>query len=513
MRILRKTLAVAPMIPTMTYTRITQQSNGSHDTILFNRPCPAFRCNARYCSRILKKTLMAVSFPPTPPSLPTLSREPPYPPSLHSPHPSLVPLPPPCTPHIPPSCLSPVRAAGQQHRHSHPIWNYGRREDDRSRRERSRERGRSLERSPRRPERSPRRPAFRADLVPLAPDRRGEGAEREGRGGFESVGMGSDPWRTDARHGAGGDHGHRQDTGAYRSPEEGYRRREDRSRGRGLEEFFSGRQGDLDVDGEDEADTANKAQETNREGEAKGDDEAQEEGAGEQREMPAGVKEADSTQAGAAAEPSAAKPDGTNGAWNQPRGEEKNDGGRRSSGPRSPNPRQHRDEKRGGEGRVPDLRQHRDVGRGDGALASGQRQHRDGGHAGGARSPDPRPQHDERREGGYRSPDPRSLHEERRGSSYRSPDPRQRHAKVAIARLTRDGTMEGGGEVRRARQIGVSDTRKAREADTARRRGSGAGMEGRALGLARLGGIGSVTKDVPVKEDRINAAAEWEAAG
>ncbi|CAI5995819.1 unnamed protein product [Closterium sp. NIES-65] len=98
------------MIPTMTYTRITQQSNGSHDTILFNRPCPAFRCNPRYCSRILKKTLMAVSFSPTPPSLPTLSREPPYPPSLHSPHPSLVPLPPPCTPHIPPSCLSPLRA-------------------------------------------------------------------------------------------------------------------------------------------------------------------------------------------------------------------------------------------------------------------------------------------------------------------------------------------------------------------------------------------------------------------
>ncbi|CAI5990814.1 unnamed protein product [Closterium sp. NIES-65] len=223
----------------------------------------------------------------------------------------------------------------------------------------------------------------------------------------------------------------------------------------------------------------------------------------------------------------------------------------------------HRDEKRGGEGRVSDLRQHRDVGRGDGALASGQRQHRDGGHAGGAcspdsrpqrderreggyRSPDPRPLRDERREGGYRSPDPRPLHEERRGSSYRSPDPRQRRdgerggsahlpdpaggargarahqiritivmgdAKVVIARLTRDGTMEGGGEVRRACQIGVNDTRKAREADTARRRGSGAGMEGRALGLARLGGIGSVTKDVPVKEDRINAAAEWEAAG
>ncbi|CAI5998643.1 unnamed protein product [Closterium sp. NIES-64] len=277
----------------------------------------------------------------------------------------------------------------------------------------------------------------------------------------------------------------------------------------------------------------------------------------------AGVAWRNFSLAGAAAEPSAAKADGTNGARNQPRGEEKNDGGRRSSGPRSPNPRQHRDEKRGGEGRVSDLRQHRDVGRGDGALASGQRQHRDGGHAGGAcspdprpqrderreggyRSPDPRPLRDERREGGYRSPDPRPLHEERRGSSYRSPDPRQRRdgerggsahlpdpaggargarahqiritivmgdAKVVIARLTRDGTMEGGGEVRRACQIGVNDTRKAREADTARRRGSGAGMEGRALGLARLGGIGSVTKDVPVKEDRINAAAEWEAAG
>ncbi|CAI7829389.1 unnamed protein product, partial [Closterium sp. NIES-53] len=43
-------VAAAPMIPSMTYTKITQQSNRSHVTVRFNRPCPAFRCNARFCS-------------------------------------------------------------------------------------------------------------------------------------------------------------------------------------------------------------------------------------------------------------------------------------------------------------------------------------------------------------------------------------------------------------------------------------------------------------------------------
>ncbi|CAI5511098.1 unnamed protein product [Closterium sp. Naga37s-1] len=56
-------VAVAPMIPTMTYTRITQQSNHSHVTILFNRPCPAFRCNARYCSLRVRESSIIDSAP------------------------------------------------------------------------------------------------------------------------------------------------------------------------------------------------------------------------------------------------------------------------------------------------------------------------------------------------------------------------------------------------------------------------------------------------------------------
>ncbi|CAI5482534.1 unnamed protein product [Closterium sp. Yama58-4] len=125
--------------------------------------------------------------------------------------------------------------------------------------------------------------------------------------------MGSDPWRTDGCRGADGGHGYRQETGAYRSPEEGYRRREDRSRRRGLEELFSGRQGDLDVDGKDEVDSANRVRETTRDGETKGDDESQDQGAGEQRVMPAEVDDGDPAQTGVVAEPSTAETHGKGG--------------------------------------------------------------------------------------------------------------------------------------------------------------------------------------------------------
>ncbi|CAI5941397.1 unnamed protein product [Closterium sp. NIES-64] len=340
--------------------------------------------------------------------------------------------------------------------------------------------------------------------------------------------MGSDPWRTDARHGAGGDRGYRQDTGAYRSPDEGYRRREERSRGRGLEELFSGRQGDLDVDGEDEADMANKAQETDPEGEAKGDDEAQEEGAGGQRDMPTGVKEADPTQAGVAAEPSAAKADGKNGGRNQSRGEEK-DGRRRSSGSRSPNPRQHRDEKCGGEASD-------GIAMG-GTLAARARQIRGCSVTRGAKAAIARLIRGRRMTRGAEAVTARQFRgsavtenaevvrtrQIRGGITAGGAKGTRAHqiritimmgdAEMGIARMTRNGIMEGGGEARRARRIGVSDTRRAEETDIARRRGSEAGMEGRAVGLARLGDTGSVTKDMSEKEDRINAAAEGEAAG
>ncbi|CAI5959448.1 unnamed protein product [Closterium sp. NIES-64] len=341
--------------------------------------------------------------------------------------------------------------------------------------------------------------------------------------------MGSDPWRTDTHHGAGGECGHRHDTGAYRSPDEGYRRREDRSRGRGLEELFSGRQGDLDVDGEGEVDMAEKPQEMDLESEAKGDDEAHEEGAGEQRDMHAEVKEASPMLASEEAAPGAAEIGGKDGARNQTRGEEGNDDRRRSRGSRSPTPHQHhdqnhggerhasdprlqqdkrrdsghrspdprlqRDERRGGDHRSPDPRRQRDERRGGDHRSPDPRLQRDERRGGDHRSPDPRLRRDERRGGGYCSPDPRRQREDRRDGGNRSPDSRQqredrrdggyrstdvravaRRNARKCARLTRNGILEEGGEARRARRIGGSSLRRVTGADIARHRGSGAGI-------------------------------------
>ncbi|CAI5482626.1 unnamed protein product [Closterium sp. Yama58-4] len=372
--------------------------------------------------------------------------------------------------------------------------------------------------------------------------------------------MGSDPWRTDGRHGAEGGHGYRQDTGVYRSPEEGYRRREERSRGRGLEEFFSGRQGNLDVDGEDEADSANQVRETNREGETKGDDGSQEEGAGEQREMPAGVKDDDPAHAGVAAEPSATEADEKGGTRDLPRDGEKGDGGGRGSGARSPDPRQQRDKGRGGGARSPDPRLHRDGGRSGGARSPEPPLNRDGGRGGGARSPDPRvyreggrnggmrspdrrqtrdgergggarspdprlPYEDGRRGSGYRSPGRQPLHAERHGGGYRSPVPRQhqdggRRGSVRSPDPRRYHDWRSGGELRSPDPRYPRDERRGggyRSPDPQRYHGESignrAGMRGAAAGITHLSGTGSMTEDVLVREDGSNATAEGEAAG
>ncbi|CAI5968329.1 unnamed protein product [Closterium sp. NIES-65] len=388
-----------------------------------------------------------------------------------------------------------------------------------SQRDRSRERGRSLERSPRRPERSPRRPAFRADQVSLAPDRQEGGSAREGRGGSGSVTTGSDPWRTDGLHGADGGRGNRQDTGAYCSPEEGYRRREERGRGRGLEGLFSGRQGDLDVDGEDEADSANRVRETNREGETEGDDEPQEEGAAEQRERPAGADDDDPAQAGVATEPSTAEAEEKGGTTRDlPRDEEKGDGGGHGSGAHSPEPRQQRVE-----------------GRGDGARLPYPRLKQDGGRGGGARSPDPRQQRGEGRGteagtarqgyGDTRRVDAGKVcaHQIRGGITTGEAEGSgalqvlvtlvMRDAEATTARRICNGIMKRGGEARRARPTGTGNMKKAGVADTARSCSNRARMRGTVEGAAHLIGTGSMTEDVPVREDGIDVTAERKAAG
>ncbi|CAI5483036.1 unnamed protein product [Closterium sp. Yama58-4] len=329
-----------------------------------------------------------------------------------------------------------------------------------------------------------------------------------------------------------------EDTGAYRSPEEGYRRRKDRGRGRGLEELFSGRQGDLDVDGEEEIDSANKVQELDREGETKGDDEFQEEGAGEQREMPVGVKDDDPAQAGVAAKPSAAEADGQSGR-NLQRGGEEGDGGGRGSGGRSPDPRRRGDGARGGGMRSPD-----------------PRLNRDGGRSGGARSPDPRLNHN--RGGavkgsvvaacarqmhgccGRRSVEAaiarqirgstetvgtgaERAHRIRRGitiggaggvGAHLVPiNPVRRDEEAATARLSSSVIMERSMEVRRARLTGTCSTKEAGEVDSVRSNGITVGMKDAVGDLAPLADISGMMEGTPMREDETNATAEREAVG
>ncbi|CAI5987309.1 unnamed protein product, partial [Closterium sp. NIES-65] len=218
-------------------------------------------------------------------------------------------------------------------------------------------------------DRSPRRPAFRADQVPLGHERREEGSAQGRAGGSELAMVRSDPWRTETRHG-GGNLGYRQETGAYRSPDASYRRREDRRRGRGLEGLFSGREGDLNAGGVEESDAADTSQESEHGDAAENGADGRKEDVSKQRDVPAEATKADLAQASVAAETSAVEADGTSGARNPPRNGEERGSGRRSSSSRSPDLRQQCDAGGGDGVRSPDHRRTCDGGRGDGhALA------------------------------------------------------------------------------------------------------------------------------------------------
>ncbi|CAI5991724.1 unnamed protein product [Closterium sp. NIES-64] len=382
---------------------------------------------------------------------------------------------------------------------------------------------------------------------------RERGSAREGRGGSGSVTTGSDPWRTDGLHGADGGRGNRQDTGAYCSPEEGYRRREERGRGRGLEGLFSGRQGDLDVDGEDEADSANRVRETNREGETEGDDEPQEEGAAEQRERPAGADDDDPAQAGVATEPSTAEAEEKGGTTRDlPRDEEKGDGGGHGSGAHSPEPRQQRVE-----GHAAAMRARQSLGRigmgdateararqihgciGKGGVAAIRARQIGGrivtGNAVAARARQTRVSRT--RTGGTEAGTARQgygdtrrvdagkvcAHQIRGGITTGEAEGSgalqvlvtlvMRDAEATTARRICNGIMKRGGEARRARPTGTGNMKKAGVADTARSCSNRARMRGTVEGAAHLIGTGSMTEDVPVREDGIDVTAERKAAG
>ncbi|CAI7814183.1 unnamed protein product [Closterium sp. NIES-54] len=371
---------------------------------------------------------------------------------------------------------------------------YGRREEEHAWRGHSRERGRSLERSPR-------RSAFRADQVTLVPERRAGGSAQAGAGGSGSALAGSDPWRTEPRHGAGGDRGYRQEMGAYRSPEASYRRCKDRSRGRGLEELFSGREGDLNADGEEVDESTDTLQRSERDDEAEVGGGAQEEGASEQRDMPAEATEANPAKAGEAEEtggtgnvPSARKEahvsgqqahggEQGGGASRAPDLRQQNDG-KRGSGPRAPDLRPHHDERRGGGSRSPEPRQHRDGRRGSGSRSPDPGRYHSGRREGVSRSPDPWRNRSGRRGGGSHSPDSWRNRSGRRGGELRSPNTRQQHpergeagharrigasamregVEASRVRQIRIATMTGGGEVGHARRICANIMRECGEA-------------------------------------------------
>ncbi|CAI5480363.1 unnamed protein product [Closterium sp. Yama58-4] len=372
-------------------------------------------------------------------------------------------------------------------------------------------------------------------------DRQEGRSAREGRGGSGSVTMGSDPWRTDGRHGAEGGYGYRQDTGAYRSPEEGYRRREERSRGRGLEESFSGRQGDLDMDGDDEADSANRVRETNRDGEIKGDDESPEEGAGEQREKPAEVEDKDPAQAGVAAEPSTVEADGKGGSRDLPHDEEKGDGGGRGSGARASDSLRARQIRgcTGKGGRVA-TRARRIDGRtmaGKAVAAHAHQTHdvRTGARGmeaaiarqcgssymkTGAGAATARLSHGSTKTMGAGEV---GAHQIRGGITTGEAEGSgalqvpgihvTRDAEATTARLVGNGIMERDGEARRTCPSGTGVLEKAGKADMARGHGNRAGKGGAAMGITHLIDTGGMTEGVPVRKDGISAAAEKEAVG
>ncbi|CAI7852922.1 unnamed protein product [Closterium sp. NIES-54] len=136
------------------------------------------------------------------------------------------------------------------------------RHEERPRREPSRERGRSWERSPH-------RPAFRADQVPPARDRRGEGAEDVGAGvDGHAGGTDRNAWLRESARGTGVEGGSHRHAGVFHSPEDRGWRRDERGRWRGFEERPRGRGGNGSGDAREGGSQENAAQEVRQERDA-----------------------------------------------------------------------------------------------------------------------------------------------------------------------------------------------------------------------------------------------------
>ncbi|CAI7923266.1 unnamed protein product [Closterium sp. NIES-54] len=144
-----------------------------------------------------------------------------------------------------------------------------RREKERPRREPSRERGRSWERSPR-------RPAFRADRVPSARDRRGEGAEDVGAGvDGHAGGTDQNAWLRESARGTGVEGGSHRDAGVFHSPEDRGRRRDERGHWQGFEERLWGWGSNGSGDAREGGSQENAAQEVTQERDAEGTERTQ----------------------------------------------------------------------------------------------------------------------------------------------------------------------------------------------------------------------------------------------
>ncbi|CAI7756882.1 unnamed protein product [Closterium sp. NIES-53] len=124
---------------------------------------------------------------------------------------------------------------------------------------------------------APRRPALRTDRVPVEPRRR-EGSPTHGAAGSErfAASMNEVPWRNETFHGTEGDHGRHQESGAFRSPEEGERRRDERGRWHGREEPPRGQGRGSETDREAKTQQADHTQEEVHKGRAEGEDKDQE---------------------------------------------------------------------------------------------------------------------------------------------------------------------------------------------------------------------------------------------
>ncbi|CAI7833826.1 unnamed protein product [Closterium sp. NIES-53] len=336
---------------------------------------------------------------------------------------------------------------------------FSRREEERPRHEPSQDRGRSWERSPR-------RPAFRADRVPPARDRRGEGAEDVGAGiDGHAGGMDQSAWLRDSARGIGVEGGSHSDAGERDA--EGT----ERNQGRLVEE----------ADEED-------GNEVQSEGTSEAEPGPAEESAGASQTV---VKESRTTLQESHGR------DGSRGEGQRVEGSRRQEQGAPDEGARDAQaPRPHG--KEGAErSRTPEKSQHHGEWRVGEFCPHVRRQDQEGGNGGGTRSPGRRQACDAKWRDEPRSPRPQGRQKGRHGAERVSREwrgPREGHHESGGSR--QEGRTEGG-----TLAHGAERARESREGmQRARVRGAERGRPGGASeswGEGRVGAASTPRVEVP----------------